>query len=87
MVLFEVYFVCLSQIGLVVIKYSIQDCVLKVWWCERFRESGPQVFNPLFLFTSKGVTLEEVIMIGDLILNHIAIWASVFGDEIHFTDW
>ena len=34
MVLFEVYCVCLSQIWLVAIKYSIQDCVWKVWWVQ-----------------------------------------------------
>ena len=81
MVLFEVYFVCLSQIGLVVVIYSVQDCFSKVWWCEIFRErereSGPQVFNPLFLFTSKGVTLEEVIVVGALVLINIAIRASM----------
>ena len=77
MVLFEIYFVCLSQIGLVVIKYPIQDCVLKVWWCERFRESGPQVFNPLFLFTSKGVVLEKVVVVGVLVLVNITIRSSM----------
>ena len=46
------------------------------------RESGPQVFNPLFLFTSKVVTLEEVIVISVLILSNITIRASMSGGEI-----
>ena len=51
------------------------------------RESGLQSFDPLFLFVSKGVTLEEVIVISVLVLSNIAIRATMSGGEIHFTDW